>query len=973
MTDAATAGEEPGHGHGAADSTDVAAAAAGKTEGESPPSPSTPSSPSLPSSQALSFAQVVGGAYDAMARGAPGVALASVLRHYAPARQSEAAGREMEALVAGCVVGAAAARGFPPPGAAPVAAVADLACGMCGLVLDVYPVTLVKCGHTFCSTCVPFADGGGAQEGGTQDLPEAAAAEGDEGTAAAARAGEDAAHVEAPREIVLGGVAVTVSRAVHAKKRLPLPCPKCGVPYDARARPAATVALAGLLGCEALAKVSEVGGRVRDALGGYDAWRRASVRSDARDLVLSSLFHHQQPASASRDSEDDDKGGGAEREAETAERGGQLDLEAEGDEDALARARASAEAALKLAPGHPALLRCLGEVLIASGDAAGAERAATDALARLGRPGGLVVLASLLWRLKARSMAALGRPRAEVLGAFARAAIVAQTASPLPLASPPPPPPSSLPALRVTPAARRAARDLCIYSAGSVLGAEEEEAVFVAGEGLFADSADNKATAEQQAAPGGLDLPFLGRVGRDVFGGAIPEALECSLCFALLHQPVATHCGHVFCRKCLERSLDHRPHCPLCRGDASNFLRESAWKSAVQFRTCDMLQEAIEVCFAPELRERLDADPEAAEGGLPTTNTTTIPVFVCNLLLPTQSCPLHIFEPRYRLMVRRAVEDGSREFGMCAPVRQRSGAIGYTDYGTTAFIKDVQMLPDGRSVLDTVGARRFKVLEKSVKDGYNVAKVEWIEDTEADDELDATFAADERSFRRTAAAAGEEVRGEGRRGAGRTMGSAPPPGSPPGRTSSDVPRDVRGLARDLADHVRELVGDRLVHLEAQVGPMGDLEESPGDFSFWLARAIRVPDSIAYGLLPMRSAWERLHLLKSFFDATSPRRGASGAAHPEVDASGDEEQEDDEEEAEEEEEEEEEDDDDDDDDEEEEGGTWSSVTDSEEVVDDGDEAGDGNDGRDGAADPDDAHDEGDGGGAAQGRGGGCTTM
>ena len=953
MRDGARAGEEPGHG--AADPADVEAVAAGKTDGESRPSTSTPSSPSSPP---LSFAQVVWDANAAMARGAPGVALASVLRHYSPARQSEAAGREIEALVVGCVVGAAAARGFPPPVAAPVAA-ADLACGMCGLVLDVYPVTLVKCGHTFCSTCVPFADG--AQEGGTQDLPDAAAGEGDEGTAAAARADEDAAHVEATREIVLGGVAVTVSRAVHAKKRLPLPCPKCGVPYDARARPAATVALAGLLGCEALAKVSEAGGRVRDALGGYDAWRRASVRSDAKDLVLSSLFHQQQPASPSRDSEDDDKGGGAEREAVTAERGGQLDLEAEGDEVALARARASAEAALKLAPGHPALLRCLGEVLIASGDAAGAERAATDALARLGRPGGLIVLASLLWRLKARSMAALGRPRAEVLGAFARAAIVAQTGSPLPLASPP----RSLPVLRVTPAARRAARDLCVYSAGSVLGAEDEEAVLVAWEGLFTDSADNKATAEQQAAPGGKDPPFLGRVGRDAFGGAIPEALECSLCFALLHQPVATQCGHVFCRKCLERSLDHRPHCPLCRGDASNFLRESAWKSAVQFRTCDMLQEAIGVCFAPELRERLEADPEAAEGGLPTTNTTTIPVFVCNLLLPTQSCPLHIFEPRYRLMVRRALEDGSREFGMCAPVRERSGAIGYTDYGTTAFIKDVQMLPDGRSVLDTVGARRFKVLEKSIKDGYNVAKVEWIEDTEADDELDATFAADERSFRRTAAAAGEEAREEGRRGPGRTGASAPPPGSPPGRTSSDVPRDVRGLARDLADHVRELVGDRLVHLEAQVGPMGDLEESPGDFSFWLARAIRVPDSIAYGLLPMRSAWDRLHMLKSFFDAMSPRRGASGAAHPDVDASGDEEED--------EEEEEEEEGDDDHEDMEEEGGTRSSVTDSEEVVDDDDESRDGSDGGDGADDADDAHDEGDGGGAAQGRGGGCTTM
>ena len=40
-------------------------------------------------------------------------------------------------------------------------------------------------------------------------------------------------------------------------------------------------------------------------------------------------------------------------------------------------------------------------------------------------------------------------------------------------------------------------------------------------------------------------------------------------------------------------------------------------------------------------------------------------VFVCTMSFPNIPCPLHVFEPRYRLMIRRAMEAGTREFGMC--------------------------------------------------------------------------------------------------------------------------------------------------------------------------------------------------------------------------------------------------------------------------------------------------------------------
>lgn len=33
----------------------------------------------------------------------------------------------------------------------------------------------------------------------------------------------------------------------------------------------------------------------------------------------------------------------------------------------------------------------------------------------------------------------------------------------------------------------------------------------------------------------------------------------------LFFEPVTTPCGHTFCKKCIERSLDHNLRCPLCK------------------------------------------------------------------------------------------------------------------------------------------------------------------------------------------------------------------------------------------------------------------------------------------------------------------------------------------------------------------------------------------------------------------------
>ena len=70
------------------------------------------------------------------------------------------------------------------------------------------------------------------------------------------------------------------------------------------------------------------------------------------------------------------------------------------------------------------------------------------------------------------------------------------------------------------------------------------------------------------------------------------------------------------------------------------------------------------------------------------------------------------------------MESGSRQFGMCVADPEH----GFASVGTMLYINDVKLLPDGRSVVQTVGSKRFKVLERGLRDGYNTAKVAWLED-----------------------------------------------------------------------------------------------------------------------------------------------------------------------------------------------------------------------------------------------------
>ncbi|XP_019485546.1 PREDICTED: LON peptidase N-terminal domain and RING finger protein 2-like isoform X1 [Hipposideros armiger] len=104
--------------------------------------------------------------------------------------------------------------------------------------------------------------------------------------------------------------------------------------------------------------------------------------------------------------------------------------------------------------------------------------------------------------------------------------------------------------------------------------------------------------------------------------------------------------------------------------------------------------------------------------------TRDVPIFVCAMAFPTVPCPLHVFEPRYWLMIRRCMETGTKRFGMCLSADH----AGISEYGCMLEIKDVRTFPDGSSVVDAIGISRFRVLSHHHHDGYNTADIEYLED-----------------------------------------------------------------------------------------------------------------------------------------------------------------------------------------------------------------------------------------------------
>ena len=188
-----------------------------------------------------------------------------------------------------------------------------------------------------------------------------------------------------------------------------------------------------------------------------------------------------------------------------------------------------------------------------------------------------------------------------------------------------------------------------------------------------------------------------------------------------------------------------------------------------------------------------------------------LPLFPLPLVLfPGAPLPLHIFEPRYRQMLRDALA-GNRLFGVSFydPEIASLPQPAEGHLGCVAEVREVETTPDGRSNVLTFGVIRYRLLEYVETDEpYLVGRVEFFVDGDEDETLLATEAARARElFYRNA----EAVR---------------------------ALSDERGSLPELPDDI-----------------------PPEQFSFLVAAAMDLENDVKLELLELRSTVERLQRLR----------------------------------------------------------------------------------------------------------------
>ena len=117
----------------------------------------------------------------------------------------------------------------------------------------------------------------------------------------------------------------------------------------------------------------------------------------------------------------------------------------------------------------------------------------------------------------------------------------------------------------------------------------------------------------------------------------------------------------------------------------------------------------------------------AVGGAVRVSRIIRLPIFPLSgaVLFPRSQLPLHIFEPRYREMVRDAI-DGSGQIGMIQPQRlDDDNQAPLYSVGCVGEIVGIEELDDGRFNIVLLGTSRFRFLrELTVDAAYRCAEVD---------------------------------------------------------------------------------------------------------------------------------------------------------------------------------------------------------------------------------------------------------
>ncbi|MFZ0981307.1 MAG: LON peptidase substrate-binding domain-containing protein [Candidatus Acidiferrales bacterium] len=103
---------------------------------------------------------------------------------------------------------------------------------------------------------------------------------------------------------------------------------------------------------------------------------------------------------------------------------------------------------------------------------------------------------------------------------------------------------------------------------------------------------------------------------------------------------------------------------------------------------------------------------------------TRIPLFPLDVvLLPAMALPLHIFEPRYRLMIARCLDE-KLEFGLILAANNNIATMGCT----AEIVRKIRDYPDGRLDIATEGRAVFRLAELVDEKEYYEGVVEYVTD-----------------------------------------------------------------------------------------------------------------------------------------------------------------------------------------------------------------------------------------------------
>jgi Lon protease-like protein len=343
---------------------------------------------------------------------------------------------------------------------------------------------------------------------------------------------------------------------------------------------------------------------------------------------------------------------------------------------------------------------------------------------------------------------------------------------------------------------------------------------------------------------------------------ATRSELDCQVCYGLFLDPFTTPCGHTFCRKCLHRVLDHSNLCPVCR----RVLSIPPGINAQQAPSNVLLSKLLMGLCPKAVAARAETAKHEDLVGMGELDTS---LFICTLSFPSVPTFLHIFEPRYRLMIRRAMESGDRKFGMLLhnPTMASQGELGpvpFYEYGTLLHVVNMHLMPDGRSLIETVGVSRFRVLRHGSLDGYTVGKIERVDDMTIAEE-EALEAAETASTSLRHFSAQEHF------------------GAPPQHTTSrdhqqplsptdldSMPtKDLMKIGTSFVKMMREQSAPWLHRRVFQA--YGECPDDPAIFPWWFASVLPIADGEKYKLLATSSVRERLKICASWISQLETQR------------------------------------------------------------------------------------------------------